>query len=213
LNNITFWTGYLFAIFLINISPGPEMIFVISSTLSNGKKQGLFSALGAATGSTVHVVLVAFGLAIILTTSLVLFTIIKIIGAIYLIYLGVKSLISKSNYLVISNESKNISEKIILSYNKGIYVGLLNPKSAIFFLAFLPQFVRPENGSFALQIMLLGVLTVIAGIIIEILVIYVVHKIVHILRENKIIMGFLDKIMGSVLICLGIRLAITSQKD
>lgn len=213
MNNLTFWTGYILAIFLINISPGPEMIYVISSTLSNGKRHGLLSALGAATGSTVHVVLVAFGLAVILSTSLLLFSIIKIIGALYLFYLGLRSIISRSDRLMIPADEHNDSRKSISSYYKGILVGLLNPKSAIFFLAFLPQFVRPENGSFAFQIMLLGVFTVIAGIIIELLVINIIHRVLHILRDNQIIMGIIDKIMGSVLICLGIRLALSSQKD
>lgn len=213
MQNLTFWTGYLIAVFLINISPGPEMIFVISSTMSKGKKQGFFSALGAATGSTVHVILVAFGLAIILSTSLMLFAIIKIVGAIYLVYLGIKAIISKNNSLVISNDGQNISDKSFLSYYKGVLVGVLNPKSAIFFLAFLPQFVRPENGSFSFQIICLGVITVIAGILIELVIIFIVNKTVHFLSQKQIILDIIDKLMGSILICLGIRLALSSQKD
>ena len=91
MSDYAFWAAFLLAAVIINISPGPELIFVITRTITHGKKHGFFSSLGTGSGSMVHVVLVASGLAIILSKSLVAFNIIKVLGAIYLLYLGIKA--------------------------------------------------------------------------------------------------------------------------
>jgi threonine/homoserine/homoserine lactone efflux protein len=201
--------GFLIATLIINISPGPEMIFVISTTISSGKKQGLLAALGAATGSTVHVLMVAFGLAVILSTSLVAFTVIKILGAVYLCYLGIKALISRTSTVITENRTGRITR----GYRKGFFVGVLNPKSVIFFLAFLPQFVNPQLSSYSFQITTLGLCTVIAGILIELAVILLVDRIADIISRKKRIMMFIDKLTGMVLICFGLKLALSTQHD
>lgn len=202
-------TGFFIAAFIINISPGPEMIFVITSTINDGKRHGLLAALGAATGSTVHVLMVAFGLAVILSTSLIVFTIIKIVGAIYLGYLGIKAIILKSETIV-TNTKVVSTEKY---YQKGILVGILNPKSVIFFLAFLPQFVNPNIGSYSFQIISLGLFTVLAGVLVELLVILLVNRIAEVISKKQKIMMLIDKVMGCVLVFFGLRLAFSTQND
>jgi len=209
----SYWTPFIIAAIIINISPGPELIYVISRTISLGKKDGFFSSFGSGTGSFVHVLMVAFGLAHILSKSLIVFNIIKLLGAGYLIYLGVKAVISKKFQMEII---KKDSAKIYPAYNsyfKGLLVGLLNPKSIIFFLSFLPQFVKTDAGEFFEQIIMLGAITVIMGMIIGILVVLMINKIVNILFKDEMFSSFLDKIMRSILILLGIKLLLSTNKN
>lgn len=98
-------------------------------------------------------------------------------------------------------------------YRRGVFVGLLNPKSAIFFLAFLPQFVRKGKGPYALQIVLLGILTVMAGVAIELLLIAVMDKVTDVVKRKQRFMSFIQKATGSLLVGLGIRLALSSQQS
>lgn len=201
--------GFFIAALLINISPGPEMICVISTTISSGKKQGLLASLGAATGSTVHVMLVALGLAVLLSTSLVVFTIVKIMGALYLCYLGIKSIVSRTETCITGKKDVKNSN----GYRKGLFVGVLNPKSILFFLAFLPQFVNPETGSYSFQIVTLGLCTVVAGILVELIVIFLIDRIVTVISRKKRIMMLIDKLTGTVLICFGLKLALSTQAE
>jgi len=202
--------GFLIAVILINISPGPEMIFVVSPAVSSGKKQGIYASLGTACGSTIHVLLVACGLAVVLSTSLVVFTVIKILGAVYLCYLGVKAIVSRSMTVV---PETNGMKKNQNAYKKGFFVGVLNPKSVIFFLAFLPQFINPEIGSYSFQVVSLGLFTVFAGVAVEVVIILLVDRIVGVLRGNQRIMMMIDKLSGMVLICFGLKLALSTQKN
>jgi threonine/homoserine/homoserine lactone efflux protein len=98
-------------------------------------------------------------------------------------------------------------------YRRGVFVGLLNPKSAVFFLAFLPQFVREGKGPYALQIVLLGILTVMAGVAIELLLIAVMDKVTDVVKRKQRFMSFIQKATGSLLVGLGIRLALSSQRS
>ncbi|MEL7568195.1 MAG: LysE family translocator [Dehalobacterium sp.] len=211
--NVAFWASFLLAAILINISPGPELIYVITRTVTYGRKDGFYSALGAGSGSMVHVVMVAFGLSLILSRSLVAFYIIKILGAGYLIYLGIKAFLSKDEEAVSFKGDVERTDTPFDSFRKGVLVGLLNPKSIIFFMAFLPQFVRADAGAFCTQIVILGVLTIIMGILFEILVILLTNRIREVLFKDKLVSKFINKVMGSVLILLGLRLAFISHSD
>ena len=211
MSDYAFWAAFLLAAMIINISPGPELIFVITRTITHGKKHGFFSSLGTGSGSMVHVVLVASGLAIILSKSLVAFNIIKILGAIYLFYLGIKAFHSKgTEVLSFKNISGNV-DTLLDSFRKGFFVGLLNPKSVIFFMAFLPQFVRAASGTFWIQIIDLGAITVLMGIVFEIVAIFMTNKMSKILLGKKAFSSLVDKLMGSILILLGLRLVFSTQ--
>jgi threonine/homoserine/homoserine lactone efflux protein len=201
--------GFLIATLLINISPGPEMMFVISTTISSGKRQGVSAALGAATGSTIHVLMVAFGLAVILSTSLLAFTVVKILGAVYLCYLGIRTIVSRTAPVTAENRAPRITG----GYRKGFFVGVLNPKSIIFFLAFLPQFVNTELSSYTFQIITLGLCTVAAGILVDSAVVLLVNGLADIVSRKKRITAIIDKLTGMVLICFGVKLALSTQRD
>lgn len=126
----------------MNITPGTDTMYIVSRSVSQGRKAGIYSVLGIATGSLVHTFLAAFGLSVILTTSVVLFTAIKIIGAAYLIYLGVRMLLQKSSDLILK-DTENMSLKKI--YTQGLLTNVTNPKVALFFISFLLQFVSENN--------------------------------------------------------------------
>jgi threonine/homoserine/homoserine lactone efflux protein len=211
MGDLAFWAAFSLAAILINISPGPELVFVITRTIAHGRKHGFYSSLGTGSGSMVHVVMVASGFALILSKSLVAFNIIKILGAVYLFYLGIKAFRSKRTEALSFNKDADNVDTSLDSFRKGFFVGLLNPKSVIFFMAFLPQFVRTDLGAFWVQIINLGVITVLMGIVFEIVAIVMTNKISKILFRKKTFSNLIDKLTGSILILLGLRLAFTTQ--
>jgi len=123
---------------------------------------GLVSVLGVATGSLVHVAAAAFGLSALLLSSAVAFSVVKYLGAAYLIYLGIRKLLVKEELQELESGRE---QKFSRTYLQGIVVNVLNPKTALFFFAFLPQFVDPSRGAVALQIMLLGAMFTVMGVL------------------------------------------------
>ena len=156
--------------------------------------------------------MVAFGLSVLLANSVLAFTVVKMAGAVYLVYIGVRTILSRPS-VPGSDESKPVGLDSSASYNRGVMDGLLNPKSAIFFLAFLPQFVRSESSSYTSQILVLGMITVVAGVFVEAIVIILVNVVGQKLVKNTGFMKWLDRASGLVLISLGVKLALTTQKD
>jgi threonine/homoserine/homoserine lactone efflux protein len=146
----------------LTILPGPDIIFVTVQSISQGKWAGISTALGLCTGLIVHTTAAALGISAIIYNSAFAFTIVKYLGALYLIYLAVLALFDKN---VVITESVVKSENTAL-YKKGIFMNLLNPKVSLFFLAFLPQFVNPNSGSVPIQMILLGVIFMIQAILI-----------------------------------------------
>jgi threonine/homoserine/homoserine lactone efflux protein len=211
--SLSYWLIFLTAAVAISISPGPDLIYIITRVISYGKKYGFLSSLGVATGALFHISLVAFGLAAILAASQLAFTVIKILGAIYLSFLGLKAILSKGQNSISCNNSSKKQISGWGTYKQGILVDILNPKAAIFFMAFLPQFVRSGMGPFSLQIILLGVAVLIVGIIVEGCIILLADKAAAILLKKKAVAKWVDRVMGSILISLGIGLVFSSYKE
>lgn len=209
--DLTYWLMFLAAAFAINISPGPDMIYVLSQTVSHGRKVGFCSSFGVCSGAVVHILLVAFGLSAILTASAVAFTIVKTVGAAYLFYLGLKALVSKEAGTM--DQSQNETGLTSwAAYKRGVLVDLLNPKAILFFVAFLPQFVRPGAGSFAVQIIGLGLMVLVMAIPIDACFILTAGKAVGVLKSRPGVARWLDKAMGTVLVGLGVDLLITARE-
>ena len=197
------------ASWMLIITPGPDMIYVITRGISQGRKAGMISAVGVTLGILVHTIFAAFGLAIILRTSALAFLAVKFAGAGYLTYLGVKTLKDKSNFNFSLDKPKVGIVKIFV---QGILSNVLNPKIALFFLAFLPQFVSPGHGSASIQMVYLGLTFALFGIIFLVLLGYFSGGI-GLWLSNK--QNFTEKIRwfaGSVLIALGFRLAFLERK-
>ncbi|HWC53073.1 MAG TPA: LysE family translocator [Chitinophagaceae bacterium] len=189
---------------LINISPGPDMLYTAARSLSQGTKAGILSTLGIFTGCLFHIAAAVFGLSKIIQESILLFSIIKYAGAAYLIYLGLKSFIKrKKKETGITKLQPMTYQKIFL---QGMITNLLNPKVAIFFLSFLPQFIDPQSHYVKEQIAFLGLWFNVQGCIILATVASVTGFFRHLLLHNKTFWNWQEKITGAILVGLGIRM-------
>ncbi|MGZ5221038.1 MAG: LysE family translocator, partial [Chitinophagaceae bacterium] len=155
---------FLIAGILLNLTPGNDTIFILSRSMALGKQAGIMSVLGIATGSVIHTTLAAFGLSIIIAKSVIVFNIIKYAGAIYLVYIGYKMLTDRSQ---LNAETLLTQKKIALKriYRDGVITNVLNPKVALFFIAFLPQFIDPTFSNPVLPFLILGISFTITGTI------------------------------------------------
>ena len=210
MQNSSYWLLFLSAAFAINISPGPDIIYIVSKTITQGRKIGFASSLGVCVGAFVYVVATALGLSAILETSLIAFSIVKYAGAAYLVYLGIKSLMSKGSTFDMPTEEK-MSDTPWQAFRQGVLVDILNPKVAVFFMAFLPQFVRPELGHTSAQLLMLGVIVILMAILVEFTIILTAAQTTTFFRKNRKFSIWLDRILGTVLIGLAVRLAFTKN--
>lgn len=202
--------AFLIAGIILNLTPGTDTMYILGRSISQGKKAGILSALGIASGALVHCVFAALGLSLILAKSAMAFEIVKYAGAAYLIFLGIKMLISKSD-----SEFKLTEDKGQISYRKiyisGIFTNVLNPKVALFFLAFLPQFIDPNYAQSSLPFLILGLTFVFTGTIWCLTLAFFASRLSDIIRQNYKIKKWLDKITGGIFIVLGIKLALSKK--
>lgn len=190
----------------MNVTPGTDTMYIVGRSISQGKKAGIYSVLGISTGALVHTFLAAIGLSAILATSAILFTVVKIIGAGYLIYLGIRMLIQKSSSFHIK-DTKSMSIKKI--YTQGLLTNVTNPKVALFFISFLPQFISVDNSYGPLPFILLGLTFVMTGTVWCLTVAIFASFATKKLRNNPKIEFILNKLTGVIFIGLGIKLVQT----
>ena len=152
--------AFVLASVVLSLVPGPDNIFVMTNSALKGWKAGFYITLGLCTGLIGHTILVAIGVSVIFQTSALAFNGLKIVGACYLIYLGWLSLRSKE-LTIDSNDAESVNRSY---YITGIVMNLTNPKVALFFLVFLPQFINPINGSVTIQIFILGFLFILSAL-------------------------------------------------
>lgn len=160
--NATTLIGFIAASLVVLLIPGPGIFYVVARSMSQGYRAGFASAVGLSAGALVHVLAAIAGLSAILAASATAFTIVKIAGAGYLIYLGLRILLSKHPVANVSPTERSSSNRLFVD---GVFISVLNPKIALFFLAFLPQFVNPELGSITRQILILGLIYVALALI------------------------------------------------
>ena len=154
---------------LIAISPGPGILYVIARTLAGGRAEGIASSVGTGVGGMAHVVAGAFGVSALVMASAQAFTLLKMAGAVYLIWLGIKTLRHARVVVALGDVTPAGSRK---AFRDGIIVEVFNPKTAAFFLAFIPQFVDPDRGAVALQFIALGCISVVLNTLADIVVAY-----------------------------------------
>ncbi len=203
------WTTFLAAAILLNLSPGPDIAFILGQTVRGGRRAGFAAMFGIWTGAFGHVLMAAAGLSAILATSALAFALVKWAGALYLVWLGIKALRSGGGSFIAQN--LNTATEFFPIYRQGALVGLANPKVAIFFLAFLPQFVVPGAGPFWAQLFLHGVLIIVVAAFIEPPLVMAGEKLTVKLRANERIGIWLDRSLGAIFIALGIRLAMEQR--
>ncbi|MDP4150762.1 MAG: LysE family translocator [Bacteroidota bacterium] len=207
--NHHFWV-FAMASLLLNITPGNDMIFVASRSAGQGTRAGIMSALGIMAGCMVHVLAAVAGLSAIMARSALAFSIVKYIGAGYLIYLGVRALTNRkpASFGADTRSERQPYGKV---FWQGVWTNVLNPKVALFFLAFLPQFVDIGHGNPQWRILFLGAWFDLGGTLVNILVAILIGRMSHWLRNNPRWFVIQEKITGGVLLALGIKVALTSK--
>jgi RhtB (resistance to homoserine/threonine) family protein len=195
---------------LLNITPGNDTIFIISRSMAQGKKAGFMSVLGIATGSLIHTALAAFGLSMIIAKSILVFSIIKYAGAAYLLYIGYQMLTDKTRLNTdVSFAEKTLNLKKI--YRDGVITNVLNPKVALFFISFLPQFIDSSVSNTVLPFLKLGITFTITGTIWCLILANFASFLFSKLKHNKTVSNYINKTCGAVLIALGIKVALSGK--
>ena len=203
--SLSHWATFFTAAVLLNISPGPDMAFILGQTAKRGIQSGFSAMFGIWAGAFIHVIFAALGLSAILASSAVAFSTIKWIGAGYLIWLGIQSLRSKGTRMSVNGQ---VSPKGLMPiFRQGVLVSVLNPKVAVFFLAFLPQFVEAGAGPVSAQFFLHGSLIIFVAAFVEPPLILVGGKLTGYLNNNTRISRWMDRGLGALFVGLGIKLA------
>lgn len=197
---------------ILNITPGADTIYILTRSISQGQKAGVISVLGIVSGAFIHVILAVFGLSAILAKSIVVFTIVKWIGALYLLYIGVQLLFSKSSLFKMEEKSNSVEENYFRIYRQGLFTNLLNPKVALFFLSLLPQFIAATHINNSFPYLLLGFTFIATGTIWCMFLALFSSKMSEVFRSTPSISKWLSKISGSVFIGLGLQLLFSKQK-
>jgi threonine/homoserine/homoserine lactone efflux protein len=202
---------FLFAIasLILNITPGADMLYVATRSAAQGVKAGIISSIGIMAGCIVHAFAAVIGLAAIISSSETAFAIIKYAGAGYLIYLGVRMIISKNNSFSVEKKQSSLTTKEL--FLQGAVTNILNPKVALFFLAFLPQFVDARADSATPMILLLGVWFTISGTIVNIIVAIIFGRMGNWLSNKEWFLRWQNRITGSLLLLLGLRIALSKR--
>ena len=200
---------FMTATLALNLAPGPDMLYVSTRSLTQGRRAGVISALGIAAGAVVHTLAIASGLAALLRAVPIAYEIVRFAGAAYLIWLGIQALRSRTGPLSGAPPDR-ASEWAI--FRQGMITNLLNPKVALFFLAFLPQFASPEAGSLALQIIVLGCLFNLSGTLVNIGVACLAASARAWLNSGERVTRAFRWLTGSVFIGLGLRLALGERR-
>ncbi len=196
---------------LLNITPGNNTVFILTKSIGQGRKAGIISAFGVVTGSMVHTILAAFGLSLIIAKSLLLFNTIKYAGAAYLLYIGYRMMTDK---IQLNPNTQPVAGSVNYwkIYRGGIITNILNPKIALFFMAFLPQFIDPALKNATLPFLALGATFVTTGTIWCMILVTFASALFARLKENKKSSAYINKICGLTLIGLGIQVALTNRK-
>ncbi|TWO66006.1 LysE family translocator [Caenimonas sedimenti] len=196
------------AIFLA-ITPGPGMAYVVARTVAGGRTEGLASCFGTGVGGMMHVLAAALGLSLVIAQSAVAFNVVKYVGAAYLLYLGIRMLRSKVEPLTVEQHEPQGPRR---AFREGVLVELLNVKTALFFLAFLPQFVAPDQ-PVAVQLVVLGSICVALNTFVDVLAVFAA---VRLLRSNTLRAGrawIMTRVSGVTMLGLGAYLALAGRDD
>ena len=202
-------TTFILASTLLSLAPGPDNIFVLTQSALYGRKSGIIITLGLCSGLIVHTTAVALGVAAIFMVSTVAFTALKLIGAAYLLYLAWQAL--KASAQPLSSVSATAIPGHLALYRRGIVMNLSNPKVAIFFLAFLPQFTDPSTGNMTFQLFLLGIVFILVALVVFSAIACLAGLIAELFKSSAKAQVILNRISALVFAGLAVRLAFASR--
>ena len=199
---------FLIASALLSLAPGPDNLFVLTQSAIHGRKAGLLIIIGLCTGLVVHTFAVAMGLAAIFAASATAFTVVKLAGAAYLLYLAWQAFQAGK---VNDNAEKPTSLSGTSLYRRGILMNLSNPKVTLFFLAFLPQFTSLEKGSVTLQLLVLGSIFILVTLVVFSAIALLAERLSRRLRKNPKTQRWMNRLCGLLFSALALRLLISSR--
>jgi threonine/homoserine/homoserine lactone efflux protein len=195
---------FVLASIVLVIVPGPDMLYMVGRSIAQGRRAGIMAALGFHLGGYVHLTAAMLGLSAVMATSALAFTVVKWIGAGYLVYLGVTALLSQRGVISVDADDARTSGSI---FWQAFVSDVLNPKVALFFLALLPQFINPRDSHPTLEILLLGVTVNVIALTINTVIVCFSARLTVALRRNATMSQWLHKAMGAMFVALGLRLA------
>lgn len=201
---------FALAALIMVLSPGPNMIYLISRSLSQGKKAGIVSLFGVMCGFLFHILMVSFGLTAIFFAVPYAFVIVKLLGVGYLLYLAYKSVTSENKIFNADTQLKK--DNTWKLFNMGLLTNILNPKMAIFYLSFFPQFIKPEYGSIFSQSIQLGITQILISFTVNFLIVISAAKMANWFTRKPLWMKIQKWFMASVLTGLAIKMAFTKAK-
>ena len=196
---------FLAAGVLLNLTPGPDTLYILGRSAAQGREAGVASALGISLGSIFHTCAAALGLSAILATSAFAFVAIKLVGGGYLVFLGIKMIADRHRKLTLPSNFRR--RTTIAAFRQGVLTNVLNPKVALFFLAFLPQFIDPASNMKIAAFITLGLTFVTTGTIWCLVLAWFAASFSERWRNNESIAQWLNRTAGAVFIFLGLRLA------
>ncbi len=199
---------FIAAAAVLLITPGPAVLYIITRSIDQGRLAGVVSALGVGAGTLFHIAAAALGLSAILVSSALAFDIVKYLGAAYLIYLGLRKLLAREEAFTPESYEKQSLSHI---FRQGVIVNLLNPKLALFFFAFLPQFVDPARGAVPVQMVLLGLLLLVMGLLSDSVYALLAGTAGGWLKRSRHFLRAQKYITGTVYIGLGLTAALTGS--
>lgn len=210
---ITHFGFFLLAVFLLNVTPGPDTAYIIGRSVAQGRGAGLMSALGISAGCCVHALACAFGLTAVLAASAAAFTVIKLVGAAYLIYLGVRMLLAKpaAGAEAGAAPAAVAAKPLRQLFMQGFWTNVLNPKVVLFFVSFFPQFVSADSAHKALAFLTLGAVFVVMSTLWNSMLAWVAGSVTRRFSGKPGVKKWLDRTVGSAFVGLGLKLA-TSQR-
>ncbi|WP_396329461.1 LysE family translocator [Burkholderia anthina] len=209
---ITHFGFFVLAVFLLNVTPGPDTAYIVGRSVAQGRGAGLMSALGISAGCCVHALACAFGLTALLAASAAAFTVIKLVGAAYLIYLGVRMLVTKQAAASANADAQATAAKPLRQlFMQGFWTNVLNPKVVLFFVSFFPQFVSADSPHKALAFLALGSVFVVMSTIWTSVVAWVAGSVTQRFSGKPGVKKWLDRTVGSAFVGLGLRLAASQR--
>jgi len=200
---------FLAAAILLNLTPGPDTVYILGRTIAQGREAGIASALGISLGSIFHTCAAALGLSAILATSAIAFGAIKLLGGVYLIFLGLKMFFERSGQLSLPSNFRR--RTTAAAFRQGVLTNVLNPKVALFFLAFLPQFIDPGSNAKIAAFISLGLTFVTTGTMWCLVLAWFASAFSERLRANETVAQWLNRTAGALFVFLGVRLATVKQ--
>jgi threonine/homoserine/homoserine lactone efflux protein len=192
------------------VVPGPAVLYIVTQSIEHGRRAGLVSMLGVQTGGLVHVAAAALGLSALLVQSAVAFNVVKYAGAAYLVFLGLRKLLSRERFETTGERPPRRLDRL---FAQGVVVNVLNPKTALFFFAFLPQFVDVDAGSVGLQIATLGVIFILIAIVSDGLYALAAGTASDRLRGSRVFVRAERWVSGTVLVALGVTAAFSGSRQ